>query len=344
MRHTLNKFGLLWLCLLLSVFAVKSIVNAADLGVTIDRLYPARVWYKSVLHTLNLWELWGTTATLKATDWKLKFTNWLVVWNASNVGNSQYAVIGGGNGNKILNNKDYAGIWWGGSNEASAKYAVIWWGNTNKANWENAVVVGWDHNTSAGWSVVVWWKWNSAVDGGIVLWWEGNTWRPNSLALGKNATSNEGSFAWNWTASEDSAYINASNGTLINTTTPIAWVNLVVDGAVKVEWNTTDAWVYWEIRYVGGCFYWYDGSKWHVMNRWNDKNNNNECGAFPGTTAKFCYFGNTILWDSDTAIAYKNPYSTNCNASTNRKTVTCINWSLSPSWYTHPYCYPIHAN
>ena len=91
MRHTLNKFGLLWLCLLLSVFAVKSIVNAADLGVTIDRLYPARVWYKSVLHTLNLWELWGTTATLKATDWKLKFTNWLVVWNASNVGNSQYS-------------------------------------------------------------------------------------------------------------------------------------------------------------------------------------------------------------------------------------------------------------
>ena len=221
---------------------------------------------------------------------------------------------------------------------------MIWWGNTNKANWENAVVVGWDHNTSAGWSVVVWWKWNNAVDGGIVLWWEGNTWRPNSLALGKNATSNEGSFAWNWTASEDSAYINASNGTLINTTTPIAWVNLVVDGAVKVEWNTTDAWVYWEIRYVGGCFYWYDGSKWHVMNRWNDRNNNNECGAFPSTTAKFCYFGNTILWDGDTAIAYQNPYSTNCSASTNRKTVTCINWSLSPSWYTHPYCYPIHAN
>ena len=341
MKHTLSKFWLLWLCLLLSIFVVKSVVNDASADVTIDPTYPARVWYRSVLHTLNLWDFGWVTTTLEATSWKLKFDNWLVVWNNSNVGNSQKVVIGWWDGNKILNNKNYAWIWWGGSNEVSADYAVIWWGNSNKASGNNAVVVGGNYNTAAGWSVVVWWESNNAINGGIVLWWKNNTSYPNSLALGQGATSNEGSFAWRWTAWGDAGYINAPAWTLIGTTTPIGWVNLVVGGAVKVEWNE-DAWVFWEIRYVGNCFYWYDGNKWHVMNRWNDKNNNSECRAFPTTTARYCEFGNTILWDWDTATAYSRTYSTSC--ASYRTTVTCNAWILTPAGYTHPYCYQIHAN
>jgi hypothetical protein len=344
MKYTVNKFWLLWLCLLLSVFAIRSIVNAADSGVRMDPTYPARVWYRSVLHTLNLWNLWWTTATLYTADWKLKFSNGLIVWDSHTVGvgNNGHAVIGWGWNNTV--DANYAAVGWWQANEAKANYAIVWWGNGNKANWQNAVVVGWNNNTAAGWSVVVWWQLNKAEDGWVVLWWRNNTSHSNSLALWQNATSNEGSFARNSNAWDDSVYINASKWTLVGTTTSIAWVNLVVAGAVQVEWNTIDAWVKWEIRYVGGCFYWYDGSKWHVMNRWNDKNKNNECVAFPTTTASYCEFGNTILWDWDTAVAYQKPYSTNCDASSNKKTVTCNGWTLSPSWYTHPYCYPIHAN
>lgn len=342
MKHTFSKFWLLWLCLLLSIFVVKSVVNAADADVTIDRFYPAKVWYRSVLHTLSLWEFGWTITTLSATSWKLKFNNWIVVWQDPSVGNSNYAVIGWWKNNKIENNVDYAGIGGGEGNKAQGKYAVIWWGSSNTAGWENAVVAGWNNNTAAGWSVVVWWQSNKALGGGIVLWWKNNTWNPNSLALGQNSTSNEGSFAWRWNAWDDAGYINAPAWTLIGTTTPIAWVNLVVNGPVKVEWNE-DAWVYWEIRYVGGCFYWFDGSKWHVMNRWNDKNNNDECGAFSTTTAKYCEFGNTILWDGDTATGYSRPYATNCNSYRNTK-VTCNAWILSPAWYTYPYCYTIQAN
>lgn len=343
MKYTVNKFWLLWLCLLLSIFAIRSMVNAADSGVRMDPTYPARVWYRSVLHTLNLGSA-TENGNLVVADWKLQFSNGLIVWDnhTVSVGTNGRAVIGWGWNNTVSAN--YAAVWWGQSNVANANYAVVWWGNTNKANWQNAVVVGWDHNTAAAWSVVVWWQSNTAQAGWVVLWWKNNTSHLNSLALGQNATSNEGSFAWNSNAWEDSAYINASRWTLVGTTTPIAWVNLVVDGAVQVEWNTVDAWVKWEIRYVGGCFYWYDGSKWHVMNRWNDVNYNSECTAFSTDTAKFCYFGNTILWDGDTAIGYQNPYSTNCNSSTNRKTVTCTNWSISPSTHKHPYCYTIHAN
>ena len=349
MKHTVNKFWLLWLCLLLSVFAIRSMVNAADSGVRMDPTYPARVWYRSVLHTLNLWDLWWTTATLHtdADIWKLEFSNGLVVWDSQTVGAGiNNAVIGWGKGNTVSAN--YAAVGWWESNVANAKYAVVWWGKENRANWQNAVVVGWNNNIAAGWSVVVWWEWNRAEDGWVVLWWKSNISHSNSLALWQNATSNEGSFIWNWSetrkiAENNSVNIYTTNWTLVGTTTPINWVNLVVNGAVKVEWNTTDAWVYWEIRNVGGCFYWFDGEKWHVMNRWNDINNNDECDAFPSNTAKFCYFGNTILWDGDTTTAYTQPYGTGtrCN-SVYKKTIKCNGVKDSLLSY-YPYCYTIQT-
>lgn len=345
MRHTLRNFWLLGLCLFLSIFVVKSVVSAIE-PLKIDPNYPQTVWYRSALHTLNLWTLWWTTATLRQDSWKLKFTDWLVVWKDSNVGNSTDVVIWWWEWNKILNNVQYAyaWIWWWKLNEVNGKWAVIGWWEWNKANWANAVVVGWQSNTAEAQSVVVWWQWNRALNWGVVLGWSSNTGYKNSLALWSGSTSNEGSFAWRASAWSQSAFINASNWTLIGTTAAIDWVNLVVQGSVKVEWETSESAVKWEIRYVGGCFYWYDGEKWHVMNRWNDKNNNSECSAFPDTTAKFCYFGNTILWNGDTATAYTQPYGTGSRCNNNyRRTVTCNGVQDSLLGY-YPYCYTIQEN
>lgn len=353
MKHTLNKFWLLWLCLLLSIFILKSVNAADDATVTIDPTAPAKVWYRSTLHTLNLWSL-TNFATLQESNWRMRFTNWLVAWKDSSVWNSQYAVIGWWDGNKILNNANYAGIWWWKSNEIRGNYAVIGWWAENDANWDNSVVVGGYKNTASAQNSVVVGGYNNTASGqnSVVVGGQNNKANKNSLALGHNATANEWAFAWNWSAWQNSAYISASNWTLIGTITPIAWVNLVVDGAVRVAWTKDNGNKQkWEIRYVSGCFYWYDGSVRHILNRGTEKtendddNDNNKCKGFDtNSVAQHCEFGNTILWDWDKATGYKNPYSTNCNATTNKKTVTCVNWSLSPSWYTYPYCYPIHAN
>ncbi len=342
MKHTLNKFWLLWLCLLLSIFVLKAVSAADDATVTIDPTAPAKVWYRSTLHTLNLWSL-TNFATLQESNWRMRFTNWLVAWKDSSVWNSSHAVIGWWEWNQILNNANYAGIWWWRSNKVYGNYGVVWWWESNQANWVNVVVVWWRENIAQESSVVVWWYKNKGIGGWVVLWWNANTGHKNSLAFGQKAIAKEWAFAWNTTAEQNAAKVNASNWILIGTTNKIDWVNLVVDGAVKVEWDQGATPIKWEIRYVGNCFYWYDGSVWHVLNRWNDKNNNNECGAFSTTTAKYCEFGNTILWDWDYGTGYSRPNATNCNSYKNTR-VTCNAWILTPSTHKYPYCYTIHAN
>lgn len=358
MKHTLSRFWLLWLCLILS-FSIINTVKGVDTGVVINPSEPMAIWYKSRLHTLRLWSE-TSNSTLKVANWKLKFTNGLVAWQDPIVGNNaQYAVIWWWKSNKIGNN-NYAWIWWWESNTADGEYAVIWWWKRNTAQWNNAVIVGWELNQADALSVVVWGNKNKALNWGVVLGWQNNTGYKNSLALGNNSTANEGSFAWNGTAREDSARVNASNWILIGTTTKIDGVNLVVNGAVRVWWNNDVIWTKWEIRYASGCFYVFDGEKWHIMNRWNEKNENDitgtndECKAFPTeSVAKYCEFGNTILWEWDNANGYVHPNDVTCTS----RTLICYDRRMyvKRSWVNQPdlsqnadeyyaYCYTINKN
>jgi len=358
MRHTFNKIWLLWLCLLLGIFVLRSVNAADDATVTINPDAPARVWHRSTLYNLDLWVI-SNHATLYAAGWRMRFTNWLVAWKDSSVWGSDYAVIGWWDGNKILNNANYAWIWWWKSNEIRGNYAVIGWWEGNDANWDNSVVVGGQKNTASAQNSVVVGGYNNtaSAQNSVVAGGQNNTANKNSLALGRSAIAKEWAFIWNsnpslQTAQDNSALVNASNWTLIGTTTPIVWVNLVVDGAVRVAWtNDNENKQKWEIRYVDRCFYWYDGNVWHVLNRWNDNGRNSECRAFPDSIANFCYFGNTIIREWDNAMGYAVPNAVTCTS----KILICHNkhlyekkarvnepdlTKLADSYY--PYCYKIN--
>ena len=343
MKRSWSKFWLLWLCLLLSIFAIKYVNAAEDEEITIavDIDLSGTVLNVSQLHTLHLWN-GSTNGTLKVVGNKLKFSNWLVVWQNSTVGSSEHVVIGWWAGNSIGNGWNYAWIGWWQYNQANANYSVIGGWQYNQANANYSVIGGWYYNRAYNDnSVIGWWQSNQAYYW-VVLGGVSNTAYKNSLAMGKTATSNEGSFAWNAYASKNLWRITASNGILIGTTSSIDWVNLVVDGAVKIAGDTS-AGVKWDVRYVWGCFYVYDGDKWHVINRWNDNGNNSECTAFPQSNlSKYCEFGNTVLWEGDQAIAFKVPHSTNCN--NYKTTVTCRDWALDKPQYKYSYCYSINAN
>lgn len=343
MRHSLKNFWILWLCLLLSVFAIKY-VSAATVDTWVEILpnEPRKLWYRSNLHTLRMWNS-TTNAQLRVGNWKLKISNWLIAGNNSTV-TSEYAVIGWWDGNTVSAN--YAGIGWGNGNSAAGIYAVIGWGNGNTTNWRNAVVVGGESNESAAWSVVVWWKDNKGLNWGVVLWWNNNTANKNSLALWVSSTSEEGWFAWNWSASSKTASVNASNWVLIGTTDKINGVNLVVNWGVKLGWPDAAWWtsLAWEIRAVGGCFYAYDGAKWHIINRWDEKNNV-KCTATLDT-AKYCDFGNTIVWHWDKVTWYEFSHSVSCT----EKNLICLDGklyvegtSIDASTY-YPYCHVVNIN
>lgn len=363
MKHNLRKIWLLWL-LLLGIFVIKTVVNAAgiDTGVTMIPEEAQKYWYKSSLHTLNLGNFGWTTALLKHDNFKLKFSQWLVVWGGSDIGSSQYAVIGWWKNNKIQDGKNYA--WIGGweNNIAKGQYAVIWGGQGNTAQWVNAVVVGWQSNNSSNnLSVVVWGQSNVGLNLWVVLWWLWNKASKNSLALGQNSESNEGSFAWNATANNGNGRVNAESWILIGTTNAIDGVNLVVGGAVKVSWDKTLAYS-WEIRYVAGCFYAFDGIKWHIINRGNEQSPISNCpdGFGADAVSQYCEFWNTIVWHWDQVVWYASWYavingsSDPCDAV--KKTLVCYNQNLYvkqdnnepdfslPANDYKPYCYKINKN
>lgn len=355
MRHTLRKFWLLWLCLFLSIFVLE-FVNAADdpNNPDVEINLAGTILHNSRLHTLKLGSNEVKTWTLKVTTIagtdKVTFTNGLIIWDSHDVGSlneEDHAIIGWGSNNRV--GSDYAAIGWWQANDSQAKYTVIGGGQINVAKEQNSVVVGWYNNTAEKQnSVVVGWQKNTTKwQNSVVVGWNNNTAYQNSLALGVGALWNQGSFAWNGPANEKDGYINADNWILVNTTTPIAWVNLVVKGAVKIAWNKFDPRSKWEIRYFGGCFYAYDGGTWHVLNRWKEGQAGNGCSAAPdGVVAQYCEFGNTILWDGDSVLAWSQTYATgwteNSCPSSYSATVTCNNGTLYPSGYTYPYCYPIH--
>jgi hypothetical protein len=358
MKHNLRKIWLLWL-LLLSLFVIKSIVSAApriDTGVTMIPDEAQRLWYRSSLHTLNLGDFGWTTALLKHDNLKLRFSNWLVVWGGSKTYDSTYAVIGWWKNNEIQGGKNYA--WIGGweSNIVKGQYAVIWGGQGNTAQWINAVVVGWNSNNSSNeLSVIVWGQSNKGLNLWVVLWWLWNTASKNSLALGQNSESNEGSFAWNATANNGNGRVNAEGGILIGTTGAIDGVNLVVGGAVKVSWDRSAAYS-WEIRYVSGCFYAFDGIKWHIMNRGDEESPKCSDGFGVDEVSQYCVFWNTIVWHWDEVVWYASWYAVITGPSNPNpcdaveKTLVCYNKNLyvkedgSNANGYYPYCYKINKN
>lgn len=355
MKRTMNKIWLLWLCLMLSFLFIKY-VSAADEPterITITPNLAETVLHRSHLHTLHLWA-WNKSGTLVVTEGKTVLSNWLIVWNNAGVGgNTSFAVIGWGKNNTVKDNSNYAGIGWGINNRANADFSFVGWGKSNESNWVNSVILGWSENKAEAWGVVVGWSGNQSLNGWVVLWWYKNlVTNINGLVFGKNSRWGEGSFAWNGAAGANSGYIGASGWILIWTTTPIDWVNLVVKGAVQL-WNRNEAPVKWEIRYVWWCFYSFDGDKWHVLNRWNEKNetddvsSNDECYApfAAATIAKYCEFWNTVIWDNDKVTAYTKPNGVTCTS----MTLTCrggklYNASNAVVTEYYPYCYTIHKD
>jgi hypothetical protein len=116
------------------------------------------------------------------------------------------------------------------------------------------------------------------------------------------------SFSWNANNTIDhSARIDALSWVLIGTYTGIDGVNLVVDGAVKIDSrNFTWDGVKWEIAVVNWCFYSYDGNNWQVINKWGG------CPSdiLPGWS---CVFWNVILLNWESMSGYSTPYDKDCN-------------------------------
>jgi len=102
---------------------------------------------------------------------------------------------------------------------------------------------------------------------------------------------------------------------------------LVVEGAVKI-WTGLLTGNVGEIRMQSGCFYWYDGSAWHVINK----------KAWEWCPKVACTYASVLLSPGDNVQAYTQPYSMDC--SQNFQTVYCNeDWTLGNGWQYYPYCY-----
>lgn len=289
-------------------------------------------------HVLRLHSLYlgsdNIQTYIKSNDNNLAISGWLVVW----LGNSSdsNAVVAGWSGNKIGWNSNYSVIaWWSGNNINNSKNAVIGWWKSNTITWENAVILWWQDNTAWNGWVVLGWGNNKASDNGVALWWQKNTAGANSLAMWSWAKAVSGSFAWSATARNGEARIDAKSGVLINTWNAINWVNLLVNGMIKVWGNAiTGDEQAWEIRFVNNCFYSYDGAGWHVMTTtWS-------CSEI--TTKKSCQWGNVVLQHGDKVKWYAKEFATNCGDSVdlwcNNGKMTNRNGVIN-NYY--PYCHEI---
>ena len=305
----------------------------------------------------NLW-IWDTmSAWLKAWENNLDVLNGVVAGSGNTIdGNIVLSSVGGWENNKIK--WSYAGVVWWFSNTAWNSNSAVggWDGNT--ADWSNAVIAWWKGNSAGSdWWVILWWEGNT-TDGeyGIVLWWSENTAWAYGLSLWHGSAWADNTFSWRdselweWNGPlEDSAHIGATSWVLIWTYNPIPWVNLVVNGAVKIEWGAWDLYwpEPWEIRMIDWCVFAYDGNKWHILGK--NSNDSSSCkGIIGDELAVTCNYGETMIWEWDEVIWYNSPYG-NCGDNKCTKLV-CEDWwklvcrdgdkngSLD---YIYPYCYSL---
>ena len=310
------------------VFWFMNIANA--LTINVDK----KAEHKPRMHSLYL------LGTSKILGWGLvvndnvfSLLNGIVVgmrwWSSSD---SSEASIGWGKDNKIQYGSDNAGIvWWHNNAVSNGENSIIWWWRNNQIFWSNSIIAWGQNNVAQEWGNILWWSNNDAIWNSVVLWWSGNNARWTSLVLWAASDWND-TFAWNAQA-YDASRINAEKGILIWTTQSTTWVNLVVNGWIKLSGTENINWRAWEIKVVSWCFYVYDGKYWHVMN----KNSADLCDRI--WAAFTCDFGNVKLQEWETAIAYNSLSAITCEA----KLVTCRNGKLTTSdWntgYVHPYCY-----
>ena len=289
------------------------------------------------LHTLILWNE-DEEAKIEAKNGLLNLNKGLVVWS----GNSALsdAVVLWWKNNKVESNSDYSTIIWWNDNRIMEweRHIIVWWWQ-NYVYWKESTILWWTLNKAwSGW-VVLWWKNNEASNNWVVIWWQSNKAGTNSLAMWSWAKAISGSFAWSAEASEWEARIDTNNGVLINTWNSISGVNLLVNGMIKVWWDAITGVndQAWEIRYVNGCFYSYDGTGWHVMTI-------NKSGCTDIATKESCQWGNVVLQHGDKATWYVAEFNTSCDPIALR----CYNGRVSTSeddtqTYSS-YCHNFNSN
>ena len=267
---------------------------------------------------------------------QLNISNGLVVWNENSSSEWQFSSIWWWMTNSI-EDSNYAWIaWWTNGKISLWHNSVIWGWNWNTINGQNAIIAWWDGNSATEFWVIVWWSSNKSAKNGVALWGQNNSGGENSLVMWSGSKW-KNAFARNAKTIDNSARIDAKSGVLIGTTESIPWVSLVVNWAIKINWDRSDRsnWVAWEIRVVDGCFYAFDWQYRHVISQ---TNNSEECTWF--ATTETCIFGNVRLQQWDQVTWYNATISTSCVG----ERVVCSGGALlTVAWntegYNSPYCY-----
>ena len=283
----------------------------------------------------GLYLIWGETdySWLNISPNKnfLSVLNWLIIWNNNTVFSSSLVVIGWGDTNKV-NDVHNAWIGWGNNNQInSADNWAIGWGMNNFVAWSAWVVAWGNNNKASNWGVVVGWYNNYYNNEWVVLWWSDNWAWVNSVVLWhKNTILNSNSFLWK---DNNDIMPVQSNVASITTDWVLIWtyekkpqVALVVNWAVKL-WNENEPTEKWEINNKEWCIRAWDGTHSHVLG----KSSESWCGA-----REWCQFGQTLLQDGDSMVAYSSPYASDC--SSKEIEVICNNWNLSVN-PAYPSCY-----
>lgn len=338
MKH-ISKKSALWL-FFLAVAVLIWCVNA--ILITVDNDYSKL--HKIRLHTLNVWtgDYYAKFMVGKDQD-VLWFSSWLLIgdtlldesWNPVD---NEVVFLWWGKAN-IFWSKGIAWIgWWSGNQNLIATDNRIWvvWGWGQNEVRDGWVVLWWYNNhANQGW-VVVWWHDNGKVYStinSVILWWNKNTAQSSSLAFWSGSVAKNNSFSWNANNTKNrSARIDASNWVLIGTYTGIDGVNLVVDGAMKID-SKSSLWedgIKGQVVVVNWCFYAYDGHNWHVINKWG------WC-ASDSIPEWSCIFGNVILLHWEAMSGYFVPFDKDCSSKT--WDAVCNNTVLE--WATYPYCYKL---
>jgi len=290
--------------------------------------------HRSQLFSLSLWKR-ETDANVKVDidNNRLNVYNWIIMWENNGAANgASFSSIWWWKWNSIAS-VEKSGIWWWNGNSIGSSFSVIWWWSDNSVIWSNSqvnAIAGWSSNITQAGGTVVGWLGNKANGTWVIIWWQNNSFDGDgSMILWSGSQWGKWSFSWNSSISQNySAIIMATGGTLIWTYETVSWVNLVVDWAVKL-WNNSIEWMAGEIRLQSWCFYGYDGSDWHVINRWLW----NECFDNEMT----CKFGSVVLQPHETVMAYSEPYAENCILEEIECNENWILWNAGNFYY--PYCH-----
>lgn len=340
----INKSNLLLISSAILVIATIPLLNFGSFSSALNIWSILNSVSTGEKHVTRLYELIlsdngaGDWVMINIKDNHLTISNGIVVWDNDSSADWQFSSIWWWTQNKI-ESSNYAWIaWWTSNKIKNWDNSVIWGWNDNTIEWSNAVIAWGESNNAWELWIILWWNNNTASQNGVALWGKWNNAWTNSLVMWSWASWKR-AFARNASAEENSARIDAKSGVLIWTTESIPWVSLVVNWAVKIDWNGSrdDNWIAGEIRVVSGCFYAFDWKYRHVISQ---ANNPEDCTWFVSNAT--CDFWNVRLQQWDQVTWYNAKLSTNCEA----KRVVCSGGNLltlseNALGYDSPYCYDI---